>query len=157
MEIKLVLIETPTDYNVIIGTSHFIKTVRDLSKVVEQIPDVKYGLAFCEASGKRLIRRNGNDKETIDLAVSQAKKISAGHSFIIILKNAFPIQILNDIKAVEEVCTIHCATSNPLKLVIAEDGDQRGIIGVLDGQVPLGVETPEDVQARKALLKKLGY
>jgi uncharacterized protein len=157
MNIETVPIETPPEYNVIIGTSHFIKTVRDLSQVVETIPDVKYGLAFCEASGPRLIRSAGNDQDVKALAEQQAKKIACGHSFIIILKNAFPIKILNKIKNVEEVCTVHCATANPLKVVVAEENDQRGILGVLDGQTPLGVETSEDVQTRESLLKKLGY
>jgi uncharacterized protein len=157
MNIETVLIDTPQEYNVIIGTSHFIKTIRDLSKVVEQIPGVKYGLAFCEASGKRLIRSNGNDSEVQELAVKAAQQIACGHSFIIILKNAFPVQILNDIKSVEEVCTVHCATANPLKVVVMEEGDQRGILGVLDGQVPLGVESESDVKDREELLKKLGY
>lgn len=157
MEIKIITIDTPDEYNVIIGTSHFIKTVRDLENVLKKIPDIKFGLAFCEASGPRLIRKSGTDEEAINIAVREAKKISAGHSFIIILKNAYPIQVLNDIKKVEEVCTIHCATANPLKVVVVEEGEQRGIIGVLDGYIPKGIETEKDIKDRENLLKKLGY
>jgi uncharacterized protein len=155
---KTITIEKKPEHNVIVGMSHFIKTIRDIPAALKKaVPDVKFGMAFCEASGKRLIRKAGTSDELIDLAVKNAQAIGAGHSFIIILDGTFPIQVLNELKRVEEICTIYCATANPLKVLIMEEDDQRGIIGVLDGQIPLGVETEKDVQEREKLLKKLGY
>jgi uncharacterized protein len=155
MQIKIVPIDSKEN-NIIIGTAHFIKTISDLEKILS-VENNKFGVAFCEASGPRLIRSAGSDPKLIQLAIDNAKKIGAGHSFIIVLGNTFPIQFLNQIKALETVCTIHCATANPLKVLVVEEDDQRGIVGVLDGQTPLGVEGDQDIADRKALLTKLGY
>jgi adenosine/AMP kinase len=158
MELLSVGIEKPEDVNVILGMSHFIKTVEDLHEaLVGTSPHLKFGLAFCEASGPRLVRRSGNDQELIDLAVRNAQAIAAGHSFIVFLRQGFPVNVLNQIKQVPEVCRVFCATANPLEVLIAQTENGRGIVGVVDGQSPLGVETEADVTARRELLRVIGY
>jgi adenosine/AMP kinase len=158
MEIKLVDIEMPENANVIIGQTHFIKTVEDVHEaLVTSFPMIKFGLAFSEASGPRLIRHSGTDEELENLAIKNAEKIGAGHSFVLILGNAFPINIMKSLKAVDEVLYLFAATANPLKVIVAEEGTQRGIIGVLDGEKPLGVEGKKDIEDRKNLLRKIGY
>ncbi len=158
LELKSVRIQKPTEVNVIIGQSHFIKTVEDIHEaLVQAVPGIKFGLAFCEASGPCLIRRSGTDRELENLAVDAAKAIGAGHVFVVMLGNAFPVNVLNQIKAVPEVCTIYCATANPLQVIVAGDGEGRGIVGVIDGASPKGVEGEDEQQQRKALLRRLGY
>jgi adenosine/AMP kinase len=158
MEIKLIDIESPEGSNVIIGQTHFIKTVEDVHEaLVTSLPMIKFGLAFCEASGPRLIRHTGTDKDLENLAVKNAEKIGAGHSFVLILGNAFPINIMKSLKAVDEILYLYAATANPLKVIVAEQGDQRGIMGVLDGEKPLGVEAEKEINERKDLLRKIGY
>ena len=158
MEIKSVSIEMPEGCNVIIGHSHFIKTVEDLHELmVGTSPQVKFGLAFCEASGPCLIRVSGNDDSLQEVATQNAFAIAAGHSFIIFLKQAYPINFLNAIKQCPEVCTIHCATANSVEVIVAETQQGRGIIGVIDGFSPKGVESPEDVTVRKNFLRQIGY
>lgn len=158
MDIKSVKIEIPEDCNVIIGQSHFIKTVEDLYEVlIGSVPDIQFGVGFCEASGKCLVRSEGNNQKLQELAVKNALNIAAGHIFIIFLKNAFPINLLNEIKRVAEVCTIFCATANPLEVIVAESGLGRGVIGVIDGEKPRGTEGPDDIKWRKDLLRKIGY
>ncbi len=158
MEIRAVTVEKPEDVNVILGQSHFIKTVEDLHEaLVGTSPHLKFGIAFCEASGPRLVRRSGNDQELVDLAVKNAQAVGAGHSFFVFLRNGFPVNVLNQIKQVPEVCRIFCATANPLDVLVVETDKGRGIVGVIDGQPPLGVETETDVASRKELLRKIGY
>ncbi len=158
MELHLVQIENPNAYNLILGQSHFIKTVEDLHEVLAGAsPSLKFGLAFCESSGPALVRYSGNDPELIELAKKNALLLSAGHVFIIFLKDGFPINVLNAVKAVPEVCRIFCATANPLQVVIAETEQGRGVLGVIDGIKTKGVETEEDIQARKDLLRRFGY
>lgn len=162
MEVKLSIIEVkrPDDFriNVIVGMSHFIKTVEDVYEALMNInPSVKFGLAFCEASGSRLIRTTGTDKEMIGYATRNAQKISAGHSFILFLNNTFPINVMSALKNVPEVCHIFCATSNPLQIIVSETDQGRGIMGVIDGGSPYGVETAEDIKKRYELLRELGY
>ncbi|RLF67163.1 MAG: adenosine monophosphate-protein transferase [Thermoplasmata archaeon] len=157
--IEVIPIEKPSpEINVIIGHSHFIKTVEDLYEaVVNSVPGVKFGLAFCEASGERLIRYDGTDEELIKYCVENAKKIGAGHTFIIMLKNAYPINVLNAIKNTFEVCRIFTATANPLQVVVIETDQGRGVIGVVDGYTPVGVESEEHIKERKEFLRKIGY
>lgn len=158
MKTKTVAIEKPDDMNLILGQTHFIKTVEDLCEALEKsVEGIKYGLAFCEASGERLIRHEGNDKELEDLAVKNAEKIACGHTFIIFMKDAFPINVMNNVRMVPEVCNIFAATANPLEVVVAETENGRGIIGVIDGQPPLGVENDEDKVKRSEFLRKIGY
>jgi len=158
MELKTVKLEFPEGCNVILGQSHFIKTVEDLYEVMaEGAPGVRFGIAFCEASGHRLIRSDGNDEEMLEVARKNAEAIGAGHTFIIVMRDAYPINFLNAVKMCSEVCTIHCATANPLEVIIAETEQGRGILGVIDGQTPLGKEDEEGVRWRKDLLRKLGY
>uniref|UniRef100_A0A7C4U750 Adenosine monophosphate-protein transferase n=1 Tax=candidate division WOR-3 bacterium TaxID=2052148 RepID=A0A7C4U750_UNCW3 len=158
MEIKIVHIEKPENANVIIGQSHFIKTVEDLSEIlITTVPGIKFGVGFCESSGKRLVRHTGNDKEFEELASKNAFSIGAGHSFIIIMRNAYPINVLKKIKDCDEVCSIFCATANPVDVIVIEEGDKRGIIGVLDGGKPLGIECEDDIKERKEFLRKIGY
>ncbi len=158
MEIKTVPIEKPAEINLILGQSHFIKTIEDIHELlVTAIPGVKFGIAFCESSGPCLIRHSGTDAELEQLAVKNALAIGAGHSFIIFLGNAYPINILNGLKQIQEVCTIYCATANPVKVVIAEDETGRGILGVIDGEKPKGVETEKEMEERKNFLRKIGY
>ena len=158
MEMKLIDIERPEDANVIIGQAHFIKTVEDIHEaLVASLPMIKFGIAFCEASGARLIRHSGTDKDLENLAVKNAEEIGAGHSFVLILGNAFPINIMKSLKSVDEVLYLFSATANPLKVIVACEGEQRGIIGVLDGEKPVGVEGEKDIADRKDLLRKIGY
>ena len=158
MEIKTVKIENPSSLNMILGQSHFIKTVEDLHEaLVGAVPGIEFGLAFCEASGPALVRWSGTSDEMVKLAKKNALKLSAGHSFIVFLKNAFPINVLNQIKAVPEVCRIFCATANPLEVILAETESGRGILGVIDGVSPKGVEEDDDIADRQAMLRKFGY
>jgi len=159
MELKLVEIAKPNpDLNVIIGQAHFIKTVEDLYEVVVQaVPGVKFGVAFCEASGPCLIRHTGTDGELETAAIAAASAIGAGHVFIVMLGNAFPVNVLNQIKTVTEVCTVFCASANPLMVVVAEHNGARGIMGVIDGNAPQGVEGEKDQAARHSMLRRFGY
>ena len=159
MELLAIAIDKPEDTNFILGQSHFIKTVEDLHEaLVGAVPGIRFGLAFCEASGKRLVRTSGTDENLVDLAARNAQNIGAGHCFIIVLGDGFfPVNVLNTVKAVPEVCRIFCATANPTQVLVAQTDQGRGIVGVVDGLPPLGVETPEDVQWRKDLLRKIGY
>jgi uncharacterized protein len=158
MEIKAVRLEIPEGGNVILGQSHFIKTVEDLYEVIAGgVPGAKFGLAFCEASGHCLIRSEGNDADMVKVAQQNASKVAAGHSFIVVLKDAFPINVLNAIKMCQEVCTIYCATANPVEVIIAETDQGRGIMGVIDGEPPQGIEDDEGVQWRKKLLRDFRY
>jgi len=158
MDITTVTLERPADCNIILGQSHFIKTVEDIHELlVTAVPGIKFGLAFCESSGPCLVRHSGTDAELEQLAAKNALAIGAGHSFIVILRNAYPINILNGLKQVQEVCTIYCATANPVTVVIAADGQGRGILGVIDGAKPKGIETEKDSADRKAFLRKIGY
>lgn len=158
MELKTVQIENPGSLNFILGHSHFIKTVEDVYEaMVTAVPMPKFGLAFCEASEKCLIRSTGTDEEIIKLAQKNALALSAGHSFILFMKDIFPINVLNAIKNVPEVCRIYCATANPVEVIVAETELGRGILGVIDGSRSKGIETTDDVNARKNLLRKFGY
>jgi hypothetical protein len=158
MEFKTVKMEIPEGANIIIGQTHFIKTAEDLYEVmINSAPGIKFGLAFCEASGPCLIRAEGNDEELKSIAIKNARLLSAGHSFVILLKDAFPVNVLNDIKNCREVCGIFCATANLVEVVIAETEQGRGIIGVIDGFKPKGIEKEKDVKARKEFLRKIGY
>jgi len=159
-ELRLVVvrIEKPDDLNVILGQSHFIKTVEDLYEtLVGSSPHLRFGLAFCESSGPRLVRRAGNDDELVELAVRNALAIGAGHSFVVFLREGYPVNVLNQVKQVPEVCRIYCATANPVDVVVGETSQGRGVLGVIDGGPPLGVEADEDVAARIALLRSIGY
>lgn len=154
----LVSVDKPDDVNVVIGQAHFIKTVEDLHEAMVGVnPALRFGLAFCEASGPRLVRRTGNDDDLVELATRAALAIAAGHCFVIFLRDGFPVNILNPVKAVPEVCAIYCATANPVQVVVAVTPRGRGIIGVIDGQTPLGVETNRDVAERRELLRAIGY
>lgn len=158
VEFKVVKIHKPEDVNFILGQSHFIKTVEDIAEaVVGSVPGAKFGLAFSEASGECLIRIDGNDEDLMTLARDNAKVIGAGHSFILFLRDCYPLNILNAIKNLQEVCTIYCATANAAEIVIAESPLGRGIMGVIDGHMPKGVEGSEGVRERKTLLRKFGY
>jgi adenosine/AMP kinase len=158
MELLTVPIEKPEDLNLILGQSHFIKTVEDVYEaLVGTSSQLRFGLAFCESSGPRLVRKAGNDEELVELAVRNARAIGAGHSFIVFLREGFPVNVLNQIKQVPEVCHIFCATANPVEVVIAETAQGRGILGVIDGESPLGVENDEDIAERHDLLRKIGY
>jgi hypothetical protein len=158
MDIKIVRIKRPDDTNIILGQSHFIKTVEDLHEaLVNSVPNIKFGIGFCESSGPCLVRTEGNDNELLNLAAENAFNIGCGHSFIIIIRNAYPINVLKAIKDVYEVCNIFCATANPVEVIIAETELGRGILGVVDGEKPKGIETEKDKQDRKAFLRKIGY
>lgn len=159
--IQEIEIEKPEDVNFILGQSHFIKSVEDLYEVMANVPNAKFGIAFCEASGPCLIRYDGNDEEMINLAIKNAERIAAGHSFIIFMKNCYPINVLNAVKNVPEVCRIFCATANPTKVLIYEtkNGEDvgRAIIGVVDGYKSKGVEEEEDKKKRHSFLRDIGY
>lgn len=159
MHLNSVKIEKPEAINFILGQSHFIKTVEDIHEaLVTAVPGIKFGLAFCEASGKRLVRWSGTDPAMIDLAQRNAQAIGAGHSFIIFLgEGFFPVNVVNVIKAVPEVVNIFCATSNPVEVIVAETGQGRGILGVVDGELPLGIEADDEIAWRKSFLRKMGY
>lgn len=158
VELKAVEVEIPKDANVIIGQSHFIKTVEDLYETLaESGAGIRFGIAFCEASGKRLVRSDGNDADLQKCAEREALKVAAGHAFIIFIRGGFPINVLNRIKEVSEVVGLFAATANPVEALVAETGKGRGIIGVVDGEKPLGLETEEDKKDRNELLRKFGY
>jgi hypothetical protein len=158
MEIRSISIDKPDDINFILGQSHFIKTVEDLYEAMMNTnPDLKFGLAFCEASMKCLVRWTGNDDEMVDLARRNALNIGAGHSFVIFMRNGFPINVLPRIKAVPEVCRIFCATANPTDVLVVENERGKGIIGVIDGSKPSAVEGTEDQEWRRDFLRKIGY
>jgi adenosine/AMP kinase len=158
MEIKVIKIDKPEDMNFILGQSHFIKTVEDIHEaIVTTAPRLQFGLAFCESSGPSLVRYSGNDERLIELARKNALDIAAGHSFIIFMEDGFPINILNAVKNIPEVCGIFCATANPVEVVIAETDTGRGILGVVDGLKTKGIEGEEDIKFRKEFLRKIGY
>jgi len=158
MELKSVRVSFPENANVIIGQTHFIKSVEDLYEaIVGTVPGAKFGIAFCEASGPCLVRIEGNDDKLMKLAAENALKIGAGHTFIVILENAYPINVLNRIKEIQEVCTIFCATANPVDVIVAENERGRGVVGVIDGEKPKGVETANDAEDRRTFLRKIGY
>jgi hypothetical protein len=158
LELKLVKIKKPDEVNLILGQSHFIKTVEDLYEVlVNSVPGIKFGLAFVESSGACKVRSEGNDPELKKLAQDNALEIGAGHSFLVFLKNAYPINVLNAIKAIPEACTIYCASANPVEVVVAETDTGRGILGVIDGLKPKGIESGEDIAWRHEFLRKIGY
>lgn len=155
---KTVKVNIPVDCNVIFGHSHFIKTVEDIYEaLVTSSPSLKFGIAFCEASQKRLIRTDGNDAEMIKLASTAAFDVACGHSFFIYLKDGFPINVLQRVKSVDEVCRIYCATANPLEVIVAETNQGRGVVAVVDGEPPLGIETEEDKKERNEFLRRIGY
>jgi hypothetical protein len=154
----MVKIENPGSLNMILGQSHFIKTVEDIYEaIISTVPMAKFGLAFCEASDKCLVRHTGTDDEVLELAKKNAFALAAGHSFIIFMKGMYPVNVLNAIKNVPEVCRIFCATANPVDVVIAESDQGRGILGVIDGFASKGIESEQDIRARKDLLRKIGY
>jgi adenosine/AMP kinase len=159
MELKTVRIEKPDEINVILGMSHFIKTVEDVHEtLVTAVPGIEFGVAFCESSGPALVRYSGTDEEMIELAKKNGLALSAGHAFVIFLGPGFyPINVLNAVKSVPEVCHIFCATANPVEVIIAETEQGRGILGVIDGLTSKGLETEEDVKDRKAFLRMIGY
>jgi uncharacterized protein len=157
VDITTVRFDKPDDLNVVVGQSHFIKTVEDLHEACVHVPGMKFGIAFNEASGPCLVRRSGNDMALVDVAVRGAEAIGAGHVFVIAMRDAFPVSVLNAIKAVPEVCRIFCATANPLEVVVGESDQGRGVLGVIDGSSPKGVETDEDEAERKELLRRFGY
>ena len=159
MELKSIAIQKPEEINFIFGQSHFIKTVEDIHEtLVQSVPGIKFGLAFCEASGKCLVRWTGTDQVMIDLAKENALNIGAGHSFILFLgEGYYPINVLNAIKMVPEVCNIFCATANAASVLVAEDGNSRAVLGVFDGQKPVGIEGEEDIAWRKGFLRMIGY
>jgi adenosine/AMP kinase len=158
VELHAVAIDKPADMNVIVGQSHFIKTVEDLHEaLVGSSPQLRFGVAFCEASGPRLVRRSGNDDALVDLAVRNALAIAAGHTFVVFLTEGYPVNVLNQVKQVPEVCHVWCATANPVSVLVAETDLGRGVIGVVDGEPPLGVESDADVTDRKDLLRAIGY
>ena len=158
METKIVNVKVPDGCNVVFGQSHFIKTVEDLHEaMVNSVPNAKFGIAFCESSGPCLIRVEGNDEELRQLAAKTALEISAGHSFIIFMKSAYPINVLDKVKSVPEVCGVYLATANPFQVILAETDQGRGVLGVVDGFASKGVETEKDVRERKEFLRKIGY
>jgi len=158
MDLKVIPVSIPEGCNVVIGQSHFIKTVEDLYEVVAAgVPQAKFGLAFNEASGPCLVRFDGNDAALQQAAVGAARAIGAGHTFVLFLQNAFPINVLNQVKACPEVCRVFCATANPLQVVVAESEQGRGIVGVIDGFSPKGIEEESDRQWRREFLRKIGY
>jgi uncharacterized protein len=158
VELASVPIAKPEDLNVIVGQAHFIKTVDDLHEaLVGSSPSLRFGVAFCEASGRRLVRYSGNDDELVALATRNAEAIGAGHVFIVFLRNGFPVNVLNQIKSLPEVCGIFCATANPVEVVVAVTELGRGVLGVVDGMVPAGVETDADIGERRQLLRTIGY
>lgn len=155
---KIVRVEIPSDCNVVFGHSHFIKTVEDLyERLVTASPTLKFGVAFCEASQKRLIRTDGNSEELVNLAARAAFDVGCGHSFFVFLKDGFPINVLGRIKECDEVCRIYCATANPLEVIVAETHQGRGVLGIVDGETPLAIETDDDKEDRREFLRRIGY
>jgi adenosine/AMP kinase len=158
MQLSIVEIAKPANANVIVGQAHFIKTVEDVYEaLVQAVPGIKFGLAFCEASGPCLIRHTGTEPALEQSAVEAASTIGAGHVFVVILGNAFPVNVLNQIKSVSEVCTVFCATANPIRIIVAEDRGGRGVVGVIDGSSPKGVENEDHQAERRAMLRRFGY
>lgn len=158
LKTKIIRVEIGEGENVVFGQSHFIKTIEDLYEaMVSSSPAHKFGIAFCEASGKRLVRHDGNDTALIEKATKAAFDVGCGHTFFIYMKDGFPVNVLNRIKEVQEVCRIFCATANPLQVLVAETSLGRGVMGVIDGEPPLGIEMPDDQAERKAFLRKIGY
>ena len=158
VEMKTVIMQIPDGANIIIGQTHFIKTAEDLYEVmINAVPGIKFGIAFCEASGPCLVRAEGNDSSLRESAIQNALNIGAGHAFVILMKEAFPVNVLNAIKACLEVCSVFCATANPVQVIVAETEQGRGILGVIDGYSPKGVEDEKDIQNRKQFLRKIGY
>ncbi len=158
LDFKTVRIEPPENCNIILGQAHFIKTIEDLYEaIVTSVPAAKFGVAFCESSGPCLVRHDGTDPELRNMAAKKALEIGCGHSFIIFLKNAYPINVLDKVKKTDEVCTVYAATANPLEAIIAETEQGRGIVGVVDGLKSKGIETEKDIKARKEFLRKIGY
>jgi adenosine/AMP kinase len=158
MQLSSVRIDKPDDANLILGQAHFIKTVEDVHEALAgSSPHLRFGLAFCEASGARLVRRSGNDDELVEAATRAAVAVGAGHCFVVLLRDGFPLNVLNQLKLVPEVCRLYCATANDLEVLVAETAQGRGVVGVVDGEPPLGVETAEDVRARRDLLRSIGY
>ena len=158
MNLSVLSIEKPQEMNFILGHAHFIKTVDDIYEAIVQTnPGMKFGVAFCEASGPCLVRSAGNDEDLVKLARSNALAISAGHTFVVFMDKGFPVNILNAVKMVTEVCRVHCATANPTQVIIAETDQGRGILGVIDGSASKGVESDTDVQTRREFLRRIGY
>ena len=158
MEFKIVKVDPPQGCNVILGMAHFIKTAEDLYEaLVNSVPDIAFGVGFCESSGPCLVRSEGNDDELRRLAAEKALEIGCGHSFLIFLRNAYPLNVLDKIKKVPEVCTVYAATANPLQVIVAETEQGRGIVGVVDGQKSKGIESDADVLERRQFLRKIGY
>jgi adenosine/AMP kinase len=158
MEVEVVRIDKPEDMNVIIGQAHFIKTIEDVHEALAGAnPQLRFGVAFCEASGPCLIRWSGNDDRLVELATRNARTVAAGHSFVVLLENGYPVNVLNALKQVPEVCSIFCATANPVEVIVGRTGLGRGIVGVIDGLAPRGVQTETDVADRKRLLRAIGY
>jgi len=158
VQLQLVPVEIPENCNVIIGQTHFIKSVEDIYEaIVGAVPGAKFGVAFCEASGARLVRSDGTDQDLVKAASRNVTAIGAGHSFVVLLGNCYPINVLNAIKSVPEVCCIFCATANKVKVVVADEGEQRGVVGVLDGEKPLGLEKDADKKWRRDFLRDIGY
>jgi adenosine/AMP kinase len=158
MNLEKVALNKPDDTNIIVGQAHFIKTAEDLYEaLVNSAPGIKFGVAFCEASQDRLVRVEGNDEELRKCAGDNALRIGAGHSFVIVLRNAYPINVLRNVKDVPEVCSIFCATANDVEIVVTGSDRGRGIVGVIDGQNPVGVESDEDIKKRREFLRKIGY
>ena len=155
---EVVAIEKPDDVNVIVGQAHFVKTVEDLHETLAGVsPHLRFGIAFCEASGPRLVRRSGNDTELTELATRNALAIGAGHAFVVLLREGFPVNVLNPLKSVPEVCTVFCATANPVQVIVVAAGEGRGVAGVIDGLPPVGVETDAEIAGRHQLLRDIGY
>jgi hypothetical protein len=158
VDLEIVDLSFPEGANIIFGQSHFIKTVEDLYEaLVSSVPGVRFGLAFCEASGPRLVRVEGTDDELRRVAADNARKVAAGHTFLIVLQDVFPINVLPRVRDCPEVCRIFCATANPVQVVLAESDQGRGVLGVVDGEPPVGVETEDDVSQRHAFLRTIGY
>ncbi|MCX6843618.1 MAG: adenosine-specific kinase [candidate division WOR-3 bacterium] len=158
MELKLVAVEHPDDTNIVVGQTHFIKTIEDVHELmVTSVPGVKFGLAFNEASGPCLVRHSGTDAELEQLAIRNSQAIGAGHTFTLIMRGAYPINVLTQLKALPEICSIFCATANPVSVVVAETETGRGVMGVIDGEKPKGIEGDKDIADRKAFLRKIGY
>jgi hypothetical protein len=158
MDLHAVVIDKPDDMNVIIGQSHFIKTVEDLHEALAGTsPHLRFGIAFCEGSGPCLVRRSGNDPDLVELATRNALAVAAGHTFVVFLREGYPVNVLNQVKQVPEVCHVFCATANQVEVIVAETALGRGVIGVVDGRPPAGVETEPDVAERTALLRAIGY
>lgn len=158
MNLHAVPIENPEALNVILGHSHFIKTVEDLHEALAgAVPGIRFGLAFCEASGPRLVRTSGTEPALVDLAARNAMAIGCGHTFLIVLGNAYPVNVMAAVRQVPELCQIYCATANPVQVIVAETGGDRAVLGVVDGQPPLGIEGAQDKATRHDLLRKFGY